>query len=128
MAGAMLGVTYAAPSLSFPVPVRTVVALAFAALGLGSAIAGVIAFRRQHTTVNPLTPGASSAIVTGGIYRVSRNPMYLSFLLVIAGWVFCLSIDLAALFLHELFAYIYNYLLYLVTLGLLELFLSSHII
>src|SRR5688572_6597749 len=99
MAGAMLGVTYASPTLSFPVPGRTLVALAFAALGVGSAIAGVIAFRRQHTTVNPLTPGASSAIVTGGIYRVSRNPMYLGFLLVLAGWVVCLSNAGAALFL-----------------------------
>jgi len=109
MAGAMLGVTYAAPTLSFPVPGRTLVALAFAALGVGSAIAGVIAFRRQHTTVNPLTPGASSAIVTGGIYRVSRNPMYLGFLLVLAGWVVCLSNAGAALFLPAFVAYLTRY-------------------
>lgn len=109
MAGAMLGVTYAAPALSFLVPGRTVVAFALAALGMGSAIAGVIAFRHRHTTVNPLTPSASSAIVTGGIYRMSRNPMYLGFLLVLAGWVVCLSNAGAALLLPAFVAYLTRY-------------------
>lgn len=109
MAGAMLGVTYAAPALAVRLPGRTVAALALAALGMGSAIAGVIAFRHQHTTVNPLTPSASSAIVTGGIYRVSRNPMYLGFLLVLAGWVVYLSNAGAALFLPAFVAYLTRY-------------------
>lgn len=109
MAGAMLGVTYAAPALSFRVPGRTAVALAFAALGMGAAIAGVVAFRRQHTTVNPLTPNASSAVVTGGIYRVSRNPMYLGFLLVLAGWVVYLSNAGAALIPPAFVAYLTRY-------------------
>ena len=109
MAGVMLGVTYAAPAFSFRVPGRTVVALALAALGLGSAIAGVIAFRDRHTTVNPLTPSASSSVVTGGIYRVSRNPMYLGFLLVLAGWVVYLSNAGAALVLPAFVAYLTRY-------------------
>ena len=109
MAGAMLGVTYTAPALSFRVPGRTVVALALAALGVGAAIAGVVAFRQQHTTVNPLTPSASSAIVTGGIYRMSRNPMYLGFLLFLAGWAVWLSNAGAVLFLPAFVAYLTRY-------------------
>jgi protein-S-isoprenylcysteine O-methyltransferase Ste14 len=109
LAGAMLAVTDAAPSLSFRVPGRPVVALALAGLGAASAAAGVIAFRRRHTTVNPLTPGASSAIVSGGIYRVSRNPMYLGFLLVLAGWAVCLANAGAALFLPAFVAYLTRY-------------------
>src|SRR5688572_33143385 len=109
MAGAMLGVTYAAPMLSFSLPGRFAIAVALAALGGASAIAGVVAFRRQHTTVNPLTPSASSAIVTGGIYRMSRNPMYLGFLLVLAGWVVWLSSAGAALFLPAFVAYLTRY-------------------
>ena len=109
MAGAMLGVTYAAPAFSFRVPGRTLVALALAALGVGSAVAGVIAFRQHHTTVNPLTPGASTAIVTGGIYRMSRNPMYLGFLLVLAGWVVWLSNAGAALVLPAFVTYLTRY-------------------
>ena len=109
MAGAMLGVRYAAPTLSFRVPGRIGVALALAVLGVGSAIAGMIAFRQHHTTVNPLTPSASSAIVTGGIYRVSRNPMYLGFLLVLAGWAVYVSNAGAVLLLAAFVAYLTRY-------------------
>jgi len=54
-------------------------------LGAGVALAGVLAFRRAATTVNPTTPQASSSVVTGGIYAVSRNPMYVGFALVLLG-------------------------------------------
>lgn len=52
--------------------------------GAAVALAGVAAFRRAKTTVNPLTPGAS-ALVTTGIYGWTRNPMYLGMLLVLLG-------------------------------------------
>ena len=61
-------------------------ALALAALGGGVALAGMLAFRRARTTVNPLAPQRARALVTGGIYRVTRNPMYSGMLIVLAGW------------------------------------------
>ena len=91
IAGAMLGASYSAPSLSFTLAGGASIALALVVLGLALAAAGVIAFRRSRTTVNPLTPGASSSVVTGGVYRVSRNFMYLGFLLALAGWAVYLS-------------------------------------
>ena len=109
MAGAMLGVAYVAPMLALHLPGRLVIALALAALGMASALAGVIAFRRHHTTVNPLTPNESSAVVTVGIYRVSRNPMYLGFLLVLAAWAAYLANAGAALFLPAFVAYMARY-------------------
>jgi protein-S-isoprenylcysteine O-methyltransferase Ste14 len=87
------------PGLAFPLPARTPLAFAIAGIGVGAALAGVAAFRRAHTTVNPTTPGASSSIVVSGIYRFSRNPMYLGFLLMLAGWALWLSNPVAALFL-----------------------------
>ena len=60
-------------------------------LGAGVALAGVLAFRRAATTVNPTTPQASSSVVTGGIYAVSRNPMYVGFALVLLGWALWLG-------------------------------------
>lgn len=46
--------------------------------------AAILEFRRARTTIVPReTP---SALVTGGIYRFSRNPMYLGLLLGLAGW------------------------------------------
>ncbi|MBV1842250.1 methyltransferase family protein [Photobacterium ganghwense] len=54
--------------------------------GIGVAWGGVVSFKRAQTTVNPMTPDASSALVTSGVYRVTRNPMYLGFLLMLLAW------------------------------------------
>lgn len=43
-------------------------------------------FRRQGTTANPLHPDRSTALVTGGPYRWSRNPMYVGYAVFLAGW------------------------------------------
>ncbi|WP_245638547.1 methyltransferase family protein [Hydrogenophaga palleronii] len=53
------------------------------ATGLAICFAGVGAFRQSRTTVDPRTPDAASSLVVGGIYRVTRNPMYLGFLMVL---------------------------------------------
>lgn len=52
-------------------------------LGVGGAalgLAGTVHFRRARTTVNPLKPHKASALVVQGVYRFSRNPMYLGML------------------------------------------------
>ncbi|HMN56588.1 MAG TPA: isoprenylcysteine carboxylmethyltransferase family protein [Ottowia sp.] len=64
----------------------TIAALALAAVGGTLALAGVAAFRRARTTVNPMAPERARALVTGGVYRFTRNPMYLGMLWVLAGW------------------------------------------
>ncbi|WP_419483263.1 methyltransferase family protein [Dokdonella sp.] len=66
--------------------------------GLGCMLAGIAAFRRARTTANPMTPGAASVLVTGGIYRVTRNPMYLGLALGLTGWALYLG-NLGALML-----------------------------
>lgn len=53
------------------------------AAGLVLAVAGVGAFRRAGTTVIPFAP--SSVLVTTGVYRLTRNPMYLGLTLILAG-------------------------------------------
>ena len=105
IAGAMLGVAYSAPTLSFTLAGSSAIALALVALGGALAFAGVIAFRSKRTTINPLTPSASSSVVSSGVYRVSRNPMYLGFLLALVGWAVYLSNAGAALLLPAFIAY-----------------------
>lgn len=69
-----------------PTALRVGVALGFLLTGLGCDLAGLMAFLRAKTTINPLRPAATSALVVSGIYRITRNPMYLGLLLVLLGW------------------------------------------
>lgn len=77
--------------LAFTLPARLAIALAVAALGVAISAAGTVSFWRAKTTVNPTRPDAASSLVATGIYRLTRNPMYLGLLLVLAGWAIYLS-------------------------------------
>lgn len=101
---AMWSLTVLVPAASLPLPGRYAVALVLAVCGAAIALAGVVAFRRSGTTVDPRTPERSSALVTGGIYRVSRNPMYVGFLLALAGFAIALG-NVAALLLLPVFVW-----------------------
>jgi len=46
----------------------------------------LIQFYRAKTTTNPKNPSKASSLVTNGIYKYSRNPMYLGLLLILLGW------------------------------------------
>jgi protein-S-isoprenylcysteine O-methyltransferase Ste14 len=85
------------PALAVFIPGRRGVALALAATGAAVALAGVAEFRRVRTTVNPLRPEKASALVTSGIFRWTRNPMYLGLAIVLLGWAAWLAHPLAAL-------------------------------
>lgn len=74
---AIAAAAYGLPSSNFPVAGLPVVAVAIVLGGIAVAIAGVVEFRRAKTTVNPLTPGKTTSVVTTGVYRLTRNPMYL---------------------------------------------------
>lgn len=66
---------------------QLVAAIAIALAGLAICLAGVVSFRRAKTTVNPLKPETASSLVDTGIYRVTRNPMYLGFAMCLLGWM-----------------------------------------
>ena len=71
--------------LRIDVPASGFVALALIGAGLSLDLWAILAFRKAKTTVNPLAPENTSAIVTGGPYKFSRNPMYLGLLIVLTG-------------------------------------------
>lgn len=79
--------TRAWPAGTWSMPGRTGIALLLATAGAAVAIAGVAAFRRARTTVDPRHPHRARRLVRTGIYRHTRNPMYLGFALIQAGWV-----------------------------------------
>jgi protein-S-isoprenylcysteine O-methyltransferase Ste14 len=86
--------------------VSTGVAIVIALLGVAAAVCGNISFRRARTTVNPFKPETASSLVTSGIYRVTRNPMYLGMLLVLVGWAVFLANGLAVIAIALFPAYI----------------------
>jgi len=60
-------------------------------IGIGFDVFGILAFRASRTTINPLKPERSSSLVTGGIYRITRNPMYVGMALLLLAWAVHLS-------------------------------------
>ena len=90
-AGAMWAAASLPPRFQPPVLLRVTLVGVLTALGVGTMIAGVQAFRRARTTVNPLRPETSTALVSGGIYSRTRNPMYLGILLLLLAWAVHLS-------------------------------------
>jgi protein-S-isoprenylcysteine O-methyltransferase Ste14 len=70
-------------------------------------VAGVLAFRRARTTVDPMHPAAASSLVVRGIYHRTRNPMYLGFALALLGWAVVLA-KLSALLVLPLFVLYLN--------------------
>lgn len=109
LTGVGMWITAAAfPSLDVPLPplFSAGAGVALVAVGIWFALAGVGEFRRVATTVNPLSPDESAHLVTGGVYRYSRNPMYLGMLLGLAGWSVALAHLAAPLWLLFFAAYI----------------------
>jgi len=74
-------------------PIASLLETPWNSLGLVLAMAGilidllaVIQFRKEGTTINPLRPDDSVKVLENGLYKISRNPMYLGMLLILGGF------------------------------------------
>lgn len=94
------------PALSHPFPFLSFAAWLAGLSGVCVCLLGILEFRRASTTVNPTKPQSASSLVATGIYRRSRNPMYLGFLLMLAGWAIGVGNLLAFLVLPGFVAYL----------------------
>ena len=88
---AMGAVSAVTTGLHAPVVEAQVAAAVFAVLGLALEVAGVLEFRKFKTTINPLKPDEASFIVKTGVFRFSRNPMYVGMVCLLVGWTFFLA-------------------------------------
>jgi len=86
LAGLMWPLAANTPGFALAPGWRMAALLALAGTGTVIGMAGVYSFRKARTTVNPWRPHASSQLVVSGIYRHTRNPMYLGLLLGLLGW------------------------------------------
>ena len=98
-----------APTMAVALPGRTVLcAILIVAAGFFD-LSGMLAFRKVSTTINPIKPDNTSTLVIRGIYRHTRNPMYVGLLLMLGAWAIYLSNSLTFLFLPIFTTYIYRF-------------------
>jgi protein-S-isoprenylcysteine O-methyltransferase Ste14 len=91
VAGAMWAVSRYGVLDGVPPAWRIGAAIGVAAIGGAFDVAGIIAFRRAKTTVNPMKPEKSAALVSSGVYRISRNPMYVGMVFILLAWAVYLA-------------------------------------
>ncbi len=81
--GLMIVLDRWAPGVRWLTRPRTLAGVLPFVVGLGFMIATMRSFRRHQTTIKPFE--ASATLVTGGPFRVSRNPIYLGMTLMLLG-------------------------------------------
>lgn len=74
--------------------------------GVSVDLCALWAFLQNKTTINPLDPNKTSALTTQGIYRFSRNPMYLGLASLLSAWAFWLGNAFALLVVWGFIVYI----------------------
>lgn len=82
----MWGLSFITPVVEVSSRYRVAAAIALALAGGAFSIAGILSFRRARTTVNPKKPESASSLVSSGIYRITRNAMYVGLLFVLVAW------------------------------------------
>ena len=69
----------------------------------------VFKFAKTKTTVDPTKPSKTSSLVISGIYRITRNPMYLGMLFLIISFTFYKLSLLGAIVIPSFIFYINKY-------------------
>jgi len=98
---------YSLPTFYYQWAFTKYVMVIFYALGVGLILTATVQFKKAATTLNPMTPDGASSLVTSGIFGISRNPIYLGFLLILTGWAVTLAHPIAYLWL-PLFVFFIN--------------------
>ncbi len=86
LAAAMWGLDRAFPAGRIAFAGQQSLAVALLALAAALMAAAVVSFASAKTTINPLRPANASHLITTGVFRWSRNPIYLADLLLLAAW------------------------------------------
>ena len=95
------------PALYYDIPLWLIGLLVTA--GLLSCLTGVWLFKQIATTVDPRSPDKTQHLQITGIYRYSRNPMYLGMLLLLLAWCLWLGLFVNVMLLALFVSYITTY-------------------
>jgi protein-S-isoprenylcysteine O-methyltransferase Ste14 len=91
VAVAMWGISLATSRFDMSAVFRNTAVLVIAVVGFAFALSGLLAIRRARTTTSPIKPEAATSLVASGVYRFTRNPMYLGLGFVLLAWAVFLS-------------------------------------
>ena len=85
LAVSMIGLVYLSTLLFEPITFdyQGALSILLVIIGLACALPSFRLFSRHKTTISPFTPSETAVLLTEGMYRYSRNPMYLGLLLLI---------------------------------------------
>jgi len=72
---------------NYEVPYKSMVCAVLVMVGLIVDFSALWLFVKAKTTVNPITPNKASSLVTTGIYRYTRNPMYMGNFIFLLAWL-----------------------------------------
>jgi len=97
------------PTIQFDFVLKSVVLALLLVVGVFFDLSGLLAFRRANTTVNPMKPNNSSTLVNTGVYRVTRNPMYVGLVFILTGWCIFLNSPLAMVGVAGFMLYIHTF-------------------
>lgn len=85
----MWGISANSPNIALSTYVSMSLIIIILVSGLFFVLSGLVLFRRAKTTIDPMKPESATSLVSTGIYRISRNPMYLGLLLLLLAF-FCI--------------------------------------
>lgn len=102
----MFALSYLLPSFAYVSTLRYVSVVLCIAIGATFLLVAYFTFEKAQTTKSPVTPEATAHLVTTGIYKLSRNPMYLGGAFMTAAMALLASNYIAFIFVAVFIAYI----------------------
>ena len=94
---------------NFTFPFSTQLLFFFFVLGVVFTLSGVASFKQHKTTVNPMKTENVSTLVMSGVYKYTRNPMYVGMLMTLLGYFFYLGNPINMLFIALFIWYMNKY-------------------
>ena len=119
---AMWGISLFETNIELSQTVKIFIIVLLWLIGTAFATAGIISFKLSKTTVNPLKPDTASSLVTSGIYQITRNPMYVGFVIFLLAWATYLNSVWSLVFVTIFIAFIHRFQIIPEERALLSLF------
>lgn len=97
VAASMWGVSKLQPAISIEPRLHLALTAALGAVAVFFGAGGIITFRLAKTTINPVQIDRASRVVSSGVYRITRNPMYVGLTVLLLAWSVFLAVPVTLL-------------------------------